>query len=92
MEEAAREYKKRTGRPFVLVIDAVDRLAEHCPDLLATFQVRMHLLGLPVLLAYMFLHAFYQAGAALRTIPIQLSASLMVLQMSTGMFLSTWHV
>lgn len=39
LEEAAREYKQRTGRTFVLVIDAVDRLAEHCPDLLATFQV-----------------------------------------------------
>ena len=41
LEEAAREYKKRTGRPFVLVVDAVDRLAEHCPDLLATFQASL---------------------------------------------------
>lgn len=43
LEEAAREYKMRTGRPFVLVIDAVDRLADHCPDLLATFQVAARL-------------------------------------------------
>ena len=38
LEEAAREHKKRTGRPFVLVIDAVDRLAQHCPDILETLQ------------------------------------------------------
>ncbi|DBA82847.1 TPA: hypothetical protein ACH3X1_007069 [Trebouxia sp. C0004] len=38
LQEAAAEHKKRTGRPFVLIIDAVDRLAEHAPDILETLQ------------------------------------------------------
>lgn len=41
LQEAAAEHKKRTGRPFVLIIDAVDRLAEHAPDILETLQVYM---------------------------------------------------
>lgn len=40
LEEAARTHKERTGRPFVLIIDAVDRLAEQAPDILETLQVR----------------------------------------------------
>lgn len=40
LEEAARTHKERTGRPFVLIIDAVDRLAEHAPDILETLQER----------------------------------------------------
>lgn len=40
LQEAAAEHKKRTGRPFVLIIDAVDRLAEHAPDILETLQAR----------------------------------------------------
>ena len=40
LEEAARTHKQRTGRPFVLIIDAVDRLAEHAPDILETLQER----------------------------------------------------
>ena len=40
LQEAATEHKKRTGRPFVLIIDAVDRLAEHAPDILETLQER----------------------------------------------------
>ena len=39
LQEAAAEHKKRTGRPFVLIIDAVDRLAEHAPDILKALQV-----------------------------------------------------
>lgn len=38
LQEAAAEHKKHTGRPFVLIIDAVDRLAEHAPDILETLQ------------------------------------------------------
>ncbi|DBB09593.1 hypothetical protein WJX82_008458 [Trebouxia sp. C0006] len=38
LQEAAAEHKNRTGRPFVLIIDAVDRLAEHAPDILETLQ------------------------------------------------------
>lgn len=44
LQEAAAEHKKRTGRPFVLIIDAVDRLAEHAPDILETLQAR-HLIS-----------------------------------------------
>lgn len=40
LEEAARTHKERTGRPFVLIIDAVDRLAEQAPDILETLQER----------------------------------------------------
>ena len=48
LEEAARTHKERTGRPFVLIIDAVDRLAEHAPDILETLQER-HCLKLHLL-------------------------------------------
>ena len=44
LQEAAAEHKKRTGRPFVLIIDAVDRLAEHAPDILETLQVLLNAL------------------------------------------------
>lgn len=47
LQEAAAEHKKRTGRPFVLIIDAVDRLAEHAPDILETLQARQFVQHLP---------------------------------------------
>lgn len=41
LREAAKEYRLKHGRPFVLVIDGVDRLTASSEETLLVLQVRM---------------------------------------------------